>query len=245
MYCVHCGKPNVENASFCAFCGKAIGQPPEPASPKNEEWEYTFFSQVYESGKGGRWNLTFGVTEYSVRLDNWGSDQNRIMPKLQEKLDKGWQYVNPPGPNSYKFIENTDYAGSIKYKWLSVSSFVVDFRRPARPLKEQEAQMLGTWQEIYDPNHGFWNTLGNAVFSQKLSVNKYKYEFRKDHTFHRYNRDGEEMDGGIFYESEQGLINLFYKYSPDENKSVTLTGNKLILNGKRVQVEFERINPSL
>ena len=244
MFCTWCGKLNVDHATFCAFCGKAVVPPPVTPAPETTHWDYNFVSRVWDSGEGRRWNLVLGVTEYSVRQDNWGSDQNWIMPEIQEYLDKGWQYVNPPGPNSYKFMENTDYSGSIKFKWLSVSSFVVDFRRPARPLKEKEQQLVGVWEKCGDPNKGFWNTLGNVIFDQKLTVSRYRYEFHKDHTFQRFEAGGEETNGGVFFEGEDGEIWLFYKYVPEENAPVRLNGNQLVLKGKRYQIEFERVNPT-
>jgi len=240
MFCVHCGKSNVENASFCAFCGKSIVQ--SLAIPVNrvDEWEYTFYRRNWKMGKGGRWNLTFGKTEYDVRLDNWGSDQDHVMRELQAFLDKGWQFVSSPGPNSYRFFYHEDYAGGVKFTWLEVSSFVVDLRRPARSRTEKEKQVLGVWQEVNDPNNGFWKTVGNVIFSQKLAVDRWCYEFIEDRTFRRTDRDGEERDGGIFFENDKGEIQILYKFSPESDGFVRLTDNRLFINSGW---EFERISP--
>lgn len=243
MFCVHCGKNNVENASFCAFCGKPIAQSITASASSVDEWEYSFYRRNWELGQGGRWNLTFGKTEYGVRLDNWGSDQDYVMRELQVFLDRGWQFVSTPGPNSYRFRRHEDYAGSVKFTWLEVSSFVVDLRRPARPRTEGEKQVLGIWQEVYDPNGGFWNTLGNVAFLHKSTVDRWRYEFSKDRTFRRTDRRGEECDGGIFRENDKGEIQMFYKYSPHLDGSAKVTGDRLIvpeLDG--LDREFERVS---
>ncbi len=241
MFCVHCGKSNVENARFCAHCGKAINQPLEVPSPKSTEWEYYFYSTYWESGKGGRWSLTFGVTEASVRLDNWWQDQNWIMPQIQKIIDEGWEYVTPPGPNSYNFETHTDSAGGIKFKWLSVRSFIADFRRPARPLKEKEKNLIGTWQETEDPNKGFWKKLLNIVFAQKLTVNKETIDFHKDHTFTLKTSLGISKEG-VFYEYPSGEIELLYKHYPDQNSTVTIENGKLYRNLYSNPDEYERMN---
>ena len=241
MFCVHCGKKNVEGASFCAFCGKAIGEMKTQTTENSSDWEYTFFRRYWKSGDGGRWNLTFGKTEYSVRMDNWGQDQDGYLPKIQKIIDKGWKPLSPPGPNSYHFRRNTDYAGSVKFTWLEIYSFVVEFRRPATQRTEKEKHLLGVWQETYDPNKGFWNTLGNVVFEQKTTVDKWKYEFNKDRTFHQTNRDGEKRGGGIFYENDKGEIQMFYKYSADDDVIVNVVGEKLIMQYDRPQ-EYEKIS---
>ena len=244
MYCIHCGKLNVDQASFCAYCGKATSSIPDESSRDREvEGDYNFYSQVWSYGKGGRWNLTFGVTEYSVRLDNWGSDQNRIMPELQEYLDAGWQYINPPGPNSYRFISHTDDAGGIRFTWLSVSSFIVDFRRPARPLKDKEKLLIGVWQELYNPNAGFLNKLGNLAFSHKTDVSRERYKFRKDHTVRPVTRDGEVIDLGVFFELTDGQLHLYYKHTPERNTTISMNGNRLTIDGLSQRFsEFERVS---
>jgi hypothetical protein len=33
MFCIYCGAPNPEDAFFCSSCGRAIGAPPNPATP--------------------------------------------------------------------------------------------------------------------------------------------------------------------------------------------------------------------
>lgn len=240
MFCVHCGKKNVGNASFCAFCGKPVAH--SIATPANtvNEWEYTFYRRYWKRGKGGRWNLTFGKTEYDVRLDNWGSDQDYVMRQLQAYLDKGWQFVSPPGPNSYRFSYNEDYVGRVKYTWLEVSSFVVDLRRPARPRTEKEKQVLGVWQEINDPNEGFLKSLFNVVFYQKSTIDRICFEFSKDRLFRRTARDGKESGRGIFYENEEGEIELLYKYRPDLDGLVRVIDDRLFI--ENVTTEFKRIS---
>lgn len=242
MYCIQCGKQNVDNAKFCAFCGTST-VPAE--SQKTNEWEYDFYSRYWELNEGGRWNLNYGFTEHDARLDNWSSDQDSVMPNLQEYLDDGWVYVSPPGPNSYRFNYHTGYHENSggKYTWLSVSSFVVDFRRPARPLKSNEKKLLGSWQETVDPNNGLWNKVGNVVFSQRLSVEKATLEFRKDHTFSFQDRTkrGNGLQHGVFYENENGLIDINYKYIPDFDTTIKVGSEKIILNYNRPE-EYERVN---
>lgn len=246
MFCIHCGKSNVENASFCAYCGGKISQTgsedvAEPARSKTIEWDYDFYDIQWETRNGGRWNLTFGRTEYDVRQDIWAKDQDSIMPDLQEYIENGWKYVNKPGPNSYRFEHHKEYIGNgVEITWLSVSSFIVDFRRPAKPLKEKEKQIVGKWQEVNNPNDGVLKTFGNLVFSHKLSVNKYVYEFYKDHTFKRIDREEKEISGGVFYENEKSEIEIFYKYSPYLNSVVSLSGNKLTFSKDHRHREFER-----
>ena len=162
------------------------------------------------------------------------------MPQIQAYLDKGWQFVNPPGPNSYRFIHNEDYAGGVKFTWLEVRSFIVEFRRPARPRTEKEKQLLGIWQEVNNPNNGFWKTLGNVVFSQRLTVDRWHYEFFKDRVFRRTDRDGKKRDAGTFFENDEGEVELFYKFSPELDGLVSVTGNKLIM--MKSKWEFERVS---
>lgn len=242
MYCIHCGKQIPDEASFCAYCGKATSSVSnEPSHDKDVEWDYNFYSQTWSYGKGGRWNLTFGVTEYSVRLDNWGQDQNRIMPELQEYLDAGWQYVNPPGPNSYTFIRHTDTASGISITWLSVSSFLVEFRRPARPLKDKEKLVIGVWRKLHKPNAGFWDTLGNMAFSHKTDVSRQRYEFRKDHTVRLVNREEQPFDLGVFFELTDGRLHLYHKYVPEDNTTLSVNGNRLTFHGLTQQhAEYEK-----
>lgn len=229
MFCAHCGKSNVENASFCAYCGKAIRQSyaepiTEPVRPKNTEWEYNFYGQNWDLGEGGHWNLTFGRTEYDVRLDNWGANQDSLMPKIQLYLDDGWQLINPPGPNSYRFKRHKDTDG---LNWLELDSFIVEFRRPARPRTEKEKELLGVWQEVGDPNKGFFKQLGNVILSQRLTIHRWRYEFFENRTFGRTDYEGRERDGGIFFENKKGGIEMLYKFSPDLDSIVNVIGNKL------------------
>lgn len=164
------------------------------------------------------------------------------MPELQKHIDAGWQYVNPPGPNSYAFTKHTDYAGGIEFTWLSVSSFIVDFRRPARPLKEKEKQLIGCWQENFDPNSGFWNTLGNVVFSQKLNVKRLRYEFKKDHTVRYTDRDGQVSNVAVFFEEEDGELHIYHKYSPGDNTTISVDGDQLTFSGRSRQFsKFQRV----
>ena len=45
MHCTHCGKLNVENASFCAYCGKPIDQ-----TGTKGVWEYCEIKAYYKEG---------------------------------------------------------------------------------------------------------------------------------------------------------------------------------------------------
>lgn len=244
MFCIHCGKSIAENASFCAYCGKEISQ----ISSKSKdvtEWDYFFYSTYWENGKGGRTNLTFGVTEYDVRLDVWGRNQDWIMKELQDYLDEGWQYVTPPGPNSFRFIEHTDYAGSIKFKWLSICSFVVDLRRPAKPLKEKEKELIGVWQATEDPNNGFWKKFGNVVIAKKAKVDKEKITFYKDHTFEIITSWGDVKEG-VFYEYPDGELLITFKHyvledSPYEDSPINVKNGKLYRNEYDSPFEYERV----
>ena len=243
MFCIHCGKKNMESAVFCAFCGKEISQIKAILDVDNStvEWDYNFFRRGWKNG--GRWNLTFGVTEHNVRMDNWGQDQSTLLPKIQKYLDNGWQPISPPGPGSYYFDRNTDYAGEIKYTYLSVSHFIVEFRRPAKSRTEKEKQLLGIWQEIHDPNQGFWSRLGNAVFDHRLNVGRQRYEFRKDRTFREIDRLDKKVDSGIFYEDPTtGEIRTFQKTFSGRNANITV--NNGILTRKSSSLgskKFERV----
>jgi hypothetical protein len=190
-------------------------------------------------GKGGRWNLLLGLTEYHVRLDNWGKHQDYVMRQLQEYLDEGWQFISPPGPNSYRYIHHEGYAGGVTYTWLELSSFVVDLRRPARPRTEKERQVLGVWQEAKDPNRGLGKLI-NLISVQRLTSDRWRYEFRKDRTFRRTDGNGKRRDGGIFLENDEGEIKIFYKYSPRLDGVVTVEDNRLIMPNSRWV--FERVS---
>lgn len=244
MFCIHCGKQIVDNASFCAFCGK-----PTPSKSSNnmnlkqpQEWEYTFYARHWKSGKGGRWNLLLGTTEYSVRLDNWGRHENLVMSEIQEFLDKGWEFVTKPGPNSYTFVRHQDYASGVTFNWLELSTFVVNFRRPIQERTKKEKQLLGLWQETTDPNKGIWKKLGNAIFDRKLEVKRWEYEFKKDRTFRRTDHKNQERDGGCFYEHD-GELHMSYKFSPRLDSIVAVHNNKLIMKRKNKDLydqEYER-----
>ena len=60
MYCVHCGKENFNDASYCAYCGKLIDQNPAPI--EDIPWEH--FQIAYNakpiSWVGGWDNIFWG-----------------------------------------------------------------------------------------------------------------------------------------------------------------------------------------
>ncbi|MEZ4641770.1 MAG: zinc ribbon domain-containing protein [Chloroflexota bacterium] len=230
MFCIHCGNPLVENAQFCAHCGKAVGTAPQPPQPPEErpsqEWEYTFYRSSWKSGKGGRFNLVFGKTEYDARLMHWGSDESWLMPSLQKFLDNGWEPVGKIGPGNYHFRHNEDHYG---IHWLEVHTFLVEFRRPARPLTDLEKEVLGVWQETHDPNKGFLRKFGNVVFDQKVNIDRARIEFYKDKRFQSYNRDGKASRAGIFFTDKNGKIGVQYKYSPIYDGIVIVVGDRLVI----------------
>jgi hypothetical protein len=239
MFCIHCGKQNVDNAMFCAFCGKAIKE--TQIQSTTTKWEYFFIRKTWKSGNGGRYNLLNGKTEYSVRLDLWGQDQSEVMKQMQEFYDLGWQSISPPGPGSYRFAENTAYSNDYKYTWLEVRSFIVELRRPAQERTEKEKEIIGIWQETQDPNDGFWNKLGNVIFMQKLEVERAKIEFRDDKTFTLINRGGKEVDSGIFVEDD-GKITMIYKYSPELDTTATVEGDSMSYKNQQGNIiRLERV----
>lgn len=251
MFCIHCGKSLVENAQFCAHCGEKVSNAPQPprapAPPVEQGWEYTFYRSTWKQGKGGRFNLTFGKTEYDARLDNWGDDESWIMPRIQTFLDKGWEPIGKIGPGNYHFRHHKDLND---IPWVEVYAFVVEFRRPARPLTKPEEQLHGTWQETFDPNKGFFRKLGNVVFDQSLTVQRERITFHKNRKFQTFDRDGKPgRDGVFFFQEDEGRIELFFKFNSDLDAVASVIGNRLVLkrdkkSGYVTREEYERITPA-
>lgn len=237
MFCIHCGKNIADNASFCAYCGKPIQGEKQP---QKNDWEYVFYRKWWKPGKGGRYNLINGKSEYSVRLELWGTDEGQVIKELQEFYDIGWQPLTPPGPSCYRFSENTAYSGDYNYKWLEIRLFIVELRRPAQERTAMEKEVIGVWQETDDPNQGFWNKFGNVLLSQRLEVERAKMEFHKDKTFTVTNRDGTKGSGGIFGEAD-GKIAILYKYTPELDTIATIEGDKLSYKSQHGNlIELER-----
>lgn len=197
MYCSHCGEAVVGTGRFCSHCGKPLVAQPAVTSLAPSQWEYTYYRVSWDSGKGGRYPLTFGKTEYSVRLDNWGRDQHWILPEIQSYIDKGWEPIHEIGPGSYHFVRSKDYTGGITYYCLEVVQFLVKFRRPATPLTDLQKELLGKWEEVEDPNKGFGNNLMNKLNSRS-SAQRAFFTFFRDKTFVWINRY-ERKYNGIYY----------------------------------------------
>ncbi|MCA9936093.1 MAG: zinc ribbon domain-containing protein [Ardenticatenaceae bacterium] len=246
MFCIHCGNTLEENAKFCAHCGKAVGTAPQPPQPPRkrspQEWEYTFYRSTWKPGKGGRFNLVFGKTEYDARLMHWGGDESWLMPRLQKFIDNGWEPVGKIGPGNYHFRKNQDRHG---IHWLEVHTFLVEFRRPTRPLTTQETEILGVWRETHDPNKGFLRKFSNVVFDQKVNIDRARIEFYKDKRFESFRRDGKLSRSGIFFTNKDGGIEVMYKYSPDFDGVVAVVEGKLVMQrnnkGYAKDGEYERV----
>jgi len=52
MFCIHCGAPNPEDATFCGSCGKTIGAPANSPVPTEA------LQQVHSSAEQPSWNAT-------------------------------------------------------------------------------------------------------------------------------------------------------------------------------------------
>lgn len=70
MFCIHCGAPNPEDASFCGTCGKTIGGPANPPVPTEA------FQHVHSSAEQSSWNAT-GQTPAQISLPTQPPAQSR------------------------------------------------------------------------------------------------------------------------------------------------------------------------
>ncbi len=128
MFCPSCGKNVPESSSFCLHCGSSITNP-KAASDKQIEWEYCDYIVEYKSGEGGKYPLTIGENENTIRLAVWNSDQLIRLSDIQKWLDKGWQSVSQIGPSGYSFRQGGGgFLGGTPY--LTVVEFRVKMRRP-------------------------------------------------------------------------------------------------------------------
>lgn len=226
MYCIHCGKSNIENASYCAFCGKLIDTTNVQPSQTPTEWEFTFFQKCWGGWDRASWELGSGTTEYSIRLDLWGQHQSKFMPEIQKYIDSGWQPVSPPGPGSYEF-------GRDESEGISLKAFLVEFRRPARPRTDKEKHLVGVWQEIGDL----------SIFSRLLSLKKSGFEFFNDRRFHYFDRSGKKQLEGIYFENSQAKIEMLCKFDPDFDGVINIVNNKLAVKYKHQKQaqQYERV----
>lgn len=231
MFCAYCGKPIAQDGQYCPHCGKSVAPASQISASTPIEWEFTYYRVSWASGKGGRYPLTFGRTESSVRLDNWGEDQSWILPKIQYYLDRGWVPVGEVGPGGYHFIHHEDY--------LEVFQFLVEFRRPATPLSASEQQLLGVWEEAKQPNAGLLGKLGNALLWQRLEIQRWQYEFFGNRTFTCVSPDGTRAIGA-WISGTANEFTLQWKYSSDDYLA-TLQGDRLICTAKGYATrEFRR-----
>ena len=240
MFCTNCGKSISVDGNFCAHCGKSVSLSTKPRESSTTEWEYTYYLVRWD--KGGKYPLTFGKTEYQVRLDNWGSDQSWILPEIQNYLDKGWVPVTEVGPGGYGFVTIEEYASGIKITSLSVKQFLVELRRSASPLSIYENRLLGTWEETGKFNQGFWNKLDNLIVYQKPQRKKWRYKFYKTRKFVRFTPDGDQAEG-VFMPSESNEITLLFQhYIPGQMKAI-LQDEQLTCKAKGYQtMTFEKVS---
>jgi hypothetical protein len=226
MYCIHCGKSNLGNASYCAFCGKLIGSSNAQPIQTPTEWEFAFFQKCWGKWDGDSWKLRSGITEYSIRLDLWGRHQSKFMPEIQKYIDSGWQPVSPPGPGSYEFKRADS-------EEISLKAFLVEFRRSAGPRTDKEKYLVGVWQEVGDL----------SVFSRLLSLKKSGFEFFKDRRFHYFDRSGEKHLEGIYFENSQAKIEMLYKFDPDLDGVINIVNDKLAVRYKHEKQaqQYERV----
>jgi hypothetical protein len=127
MYCPSCGKNVPDNSKFCLHCGFSITAPESPVD-RQVEWEYQDYLLQWGAGDGGRYPLSEGENENTIRLEIWNNQQSWILPQIQELLDNGWQPVTHVGPAAFSFRYHN--GGLLGARYIEVNEFRVKMRKP-------------------------------------------------------------------------------------------------------------------
>lgn len=219
MYCPSCGKEIPDKSTFCLHCGKAITTVTKPTRTANE-WEYVYFSWDWKVGEGGRYPISGGHSEQAVRLRNWGEDQSKILPSLQEYLDEGWEAVSEVGPMAYVFRRYKDY--------LSVAAFRVKLRRPrTSAIPSHQSKLIGKWQPVDIQTKGIYK-LALGVGGM-LGVMPKEYTFRDDNSYQVLTKN---YHSGVYTFTNEQTIRMI----PDPpmldavSYKINWNGNDLVMN---------------
>lgn len=201
MYCPACGKQIPDGSRFCFLCGAAVptavsqpSAPPAPSAPT--EWEYSYYVQCWELGKGGKYYTGGGHTEVQARHYFWGGQQKWINPEIQEYLDNGWEPITEIGPNGFTFRYRTLNNDA----WYEMRDFRVKFRRPKRQGKPAPlAALLGKWESVEVIKHGLVAGLMVGIGSALgMYAKGYVYEFFDDYRFEGSSKGVNKNNWGIF-----------------------------------------------
>jgi hypothetical protein len=220
MYCSSCGKEIPDTSTFCQHCGKAVASAAKPTQAV-KEWEYIYFSWDWKVGHGGHFPISGGSSEMGVRLQNWGEDQGKILPSLQEHLDKGWEAVSEVGPMAYLFRRYTDY--------LAVASFGVKLRRPrTSAMQPYQSKLIGKWQPIDAKTNGIYK-LAYGLGGGMLKAVPKEYTFRNDNTYQFLRKD--YYSGVYEFVNEQTIQMIPDPPTLDPASfKINWNGNNLVMN---------------
>lgn len=108
-FCSNCGKPIADaQAKFCSNCGHPLtsAQPVQPI-----QYEYHDFELHWD-----RFVTTYGklVSDAQAPIYFWSQVQDKVLVRLGEWLEQGWEPVTPVGPSCLVI----KYGQKFNWKWM-------------------------------------------------------------------------------------------------------------------------------